>query len=320
MTQVKLTALLKGLASYVPGARRYFCSGSGGTVSARYCYAVWMRHLVKAWQTGLITRLDKIAELGPGDSLGIGLCALLCGAKEYYALDAKPHASLERNNEIFDELVGLFERRSAIPDDGEFPSIFPVLEDHSFPRKILTENALQNSLHPDRLRAVRRALSDGRSGDGIRIIYIAPWQGVRLPEIEDGLDMVLSQAVMEHVEDVPGTYTELYRWLRPGGFMSHTIDYRSHGYARAWNGHWAVSDPIWAVIRGKRPYLINRLPHSAQIAAMENAGLTIVLEIRALESETSRKSLARRFRALDDDDLCTSGAFVQARKPMAVKV
>ena len=37
--------LAMGIASYVPGALRLANVRTGDTDSARYCYAVWMRHL-----------------------------------------------------------------------------------------------------------------------------------------------------------------------------------------------------------------------------------------------------------------------------------
>lgn len=223
--QMKPSIFLKGLATYIPGARKYFCSSSGGTVSSRYCYSVWMRHLIKAHEASLNSRLNKIAELGPGDSLGIGLCAVLCGAKDYYALDTKPHANSERNKRILEELVMMLNRREAIPDKTEFPFISPSLKKHSFPHHILTDEILIDSFNPDRLAAIHKAIDTTRSTKGVHIAYVAPWQGVSLYESGGALDMVLSQAVMEHVEQVDATYAALYEWLRPGGFMSHTIDY-----------------------------------------------------------------------------------------------
>src|SRR3977135_940863 len=41
------------------------------TQSARYCYSVWLRHLVNAWQQGLHTLPEVVVELGPGSSQGV---------------------------------------------------------------------------------------------------------------------------------------------------------------------------------------------------------------------------------------------------------
>lgn len=46
----------------------------------------------------------------------------------------------------------------------------------------------------------------------------------------DSFDFVFSNAVLEHIflDEVDALAGELYRILRPGGFMSHTIDFEDH--------------------------------------------------------------------------------------------
>jgi hypothetical protein len=98
--------------------------------------------------------------------------------------------------------------------------------------------------------------------------------------------------------------------------MSHTIDYKSHGYTRDWNGHWTLSEFAWRMLKGNRPYLINRLPHSAHIEAMKKAGFEIISEIKKSGGSLPRHCLSSRFRTLSDDDLRTSCAFIHALKPL----
>ena len=106
--------ILTGIKTYIPGFS-FTSKGTGGTISARYCYSVWLRHLTMAYKNGLSTQLDTIAELGPGDSIGIGLAALISGVNRYYAFDVVDYTSNKRNIEIFDELVDLFKKREKIP-------------------------------------------------------------------------------------------------------------------------------------------------------------------------------------------------------------
>lgn len=312
--QVRLRAVLSGAASFVPGLRARVCRGTGGTLSARYCYSVWLRHLVLAHRRGLDPRVDSLAELGPGDSLGIGLAAVLSGVDRYLALDAKVHAARPANLAVLDELIGLFQQRAAIPGEDEFPEVQPKLASYGFPHDLLTEASLASALNADRLRAIRAAVQ-GRAQPGvIRVDYIAPWQTCT-ESVPESIAMVVSQAVMEHVEDVAGTYRALYALLRPGGFMSHNIDFRCHGLTRAWNGHWTMSAGTWALTKGTRPYLINRLPHSAHIEAMRTAGFRIVSDQRRESPALRREALAPPFRDISDQDLVTSGAWILAVKP-----
>lgn len=125
---------------------------------------------------------------------------------------------------------------------------------------------------------------------------------------------MISQAVLEHVDDLDATYAALARWLKPGAFMSHAIDFRCHGLTRDWYGHWTVPDPFWTVVRGRRPYLINRAGASEHVRKMEGAGFEIVSLQRAPDAAAPRASLARRFRDMPEDDLGTAGCFVIARK------
>jgi SAM-dependent methyltransferase len=264
-----------------------------------------------AKKAGLLKgRLECVAELGPGDSLGMGLAALLSGAERYYAFDVKAYAPAGRNRAVLEELIDLFSRRAPIPGEDEFPAVWPRLSGYAFPRELLTEELLSGSLEPGRLAAIKAALGPV---DNNRIRYVAPWNKDARVEA-DSVDMVFSQAVMEHVHDPGAAYAAMYRWLRPGGFVSHQIDLRSHGTTRDWNGHWTLSDPLWRLVRGRRTYSINRLPRSAHIRALKRAGFELVGDHTREGPALLRKVLAPRFRDLEDDDLKSSGVFLQAQK------
>jgi len=313
---MKIRNLLGGIASYIPALYKLFSRGTGGTISARYCYSVWLRHLVMAYKNGLLTYPETIAELGPGDSLGIGLAALICGANKYYAFDVVEYASSKRNIEIFDELVDLFKKREKIPDETEFPRVRPLLESYKFPSNILTNERLDKTLKQDRIESIKNALQtlDSRDNNNIQISYFVPYYNSNIIEVES-IDMIYSQAVLEHVDNLAYTYEALYRWLKPGGFMSNEIDFTCHGIAKEWNGHWAYSDIVWKLIKGKRSYLINRQPHSFHIDLLRKSGFKIIYDSRTKNtSGIQRKHLASKFKNISDDDLVTNSAFIQAIK------
>lgn len=99
---------------------------------------------------------------------------------------------------------------------------------------------------------------------------------------------------MEHIEDTRAAYRAMHAWLRPGGFMSHSVDYDSHGHARGWNGHWTVPSLAWRIVRGNRPYFINRQPHSSHRSEIQAAGFEIVCEERIESPPLPRHRLAAR--------------------------
>lgn len=312
--RVKPRPLLLGIITYIPGLANFHSKGTGGTNSARYCYSVWLRHLVMAHRNRLCTGIPKVvAELGPGDSIGIGLAALISGTEVYYGLDIVEHATLRRNLTIFDELVDLFRRKENIPDEKEFPDVKPYLDSYEFPSQILTDDRLFASLMEKRIEQIRNSVVNFNSDTSL-IKYVTPW--FRPDIIQQGfVDMVYSQAVLEHVSDLHDTYKAIYLWLKSNGFVSHQIDFKCHGTADDWNGHWTYSDFTWKLIRGRRPYLLNREPHSTHIKLLEEAGFKIECDERIkTPSKICHEHLAPHFRNMSAEDLTTSGAFIQATK------
>jgi hypothetical protein len=306
---MRIKALAIGTLTFVPGLSVVYNRfiSTGGTDSARYCYTVWLRHLAMARSNGLCDGVPRrVAELGPGDSLGIGIAALLSGAERYTGLDIMQLSKQERNLAIFDELVTLFRQRVPIPGPDEFPDVKPPLPSYEFPSGVTPQ------LDEQRLDLIRRSIMNPNVGDSL-IRYAAPWH--RSDVIDRGsVDMMFSQAVLEHVDDLVEAYSAMHSWLATGGFISHQIDFRCHGLTREWNGHWATSDLTWKVARGRRPFLINRQPHSVHLTRIRAAGFDIVCDKTASKpSKLDRRQLSPRFANCTLEDLTTSGAFIQAR-------
>jgi SAM-dependent methyltransferase len=264
-------------------------------------------------QNGLNTYPEVTAELGPGDSLGIGIAALLSGVEKYFAFDIVEYANLEKNLEIFNDLVSLFQNREKIPGEDEFPKVKPYLESYEFPSYILTDDRLERALKSDRLNRIKKSIAHPDWEESV-IHYKVPWFDPNVLD-RNSVDLIFSQAVLEHVDDLPNVYKAMQLWLKPDGLISHQIDFKSHGIAEKWNGHWTYSDFLWKLLKGKRPYLINREPHSAHIRLLGEEGFRLKCDnkIKA-ESLLSRNELARRFQYMTDEDLTTSGAFIQAIK------
>ncbi len=312
--------IIKGVISYLPGIYRFV--DDTRSVSAEFCYSVWLRHLVHAHRSGLRTEPEVFLELGPGSSLGVGLCALLCGSTRHYALDVIPFAKLEQNLVIFDKLVDLFMRRVAIPSGNAFSTeVKPALPSYEFPSDVLTNERLARSLTAQRIEAIREALTralDARprlaENREIDIQYFAPWSDPSVVPAHS-VDMVFSNTVLQCVEDLPRIYEAFSYWLKPGGCLSNNIDYSSYGATYEWNGHWACSSLAWRLMRGNRPYLLNRQPHSAHVQLTKKNGFRVVTELRTTTTQgITREQLAREFSWLSDEDLHTTGALIQAVK------
>ncbi|MBD3241171.1 MAG: hypothetical protein GF331_11345 [Chitinivibrionales bacterium] len=305
-----LRHLIKGLVTCVPGAYKAFSRATtGGTCSASYCYSVWLRHLVKAHESGLSTNPATVAELGPGDSIGIGLAALVTGARQYHALDIVRFANDESNLTILDDIVALVRRRADIPGDTEWPEVIPRLESYAFPQHILDCQRLDAALAQPRLEAIRASIR--RTQTNPLVQYHVPWND-RAVVRPNSVDMIFTQAVLEHVDDLAWTYECLRSWLRPEGFMSNTVDFRCHGTAREWDGHWSYPSLVWKMIRGRRPYLINRQPFSTHERLLRDAGFHLHYFERVRSASTLSRSCLPDPVSMSDDDLTTSCAFMQA--------
>lgn len=269
-----------------------------------------------AHANGLSTTPETVAELGPGDSVGVGMAALLSGAERYWALDVVSYGNAAQNLRVFDDLVVLFTQRAAIPNDPELAQVKPKLNSYSFPHDVLSDARLRAALDPARVARLREIVgklgADHQHDETLR--YMTSWQNVSGIRLES-VDAIFSQAVLEHVDDLPLTYRAMREWLRPGGYMSHQIDFRSHGTTRAWNGHWSASDLAWRIAQGRREYFLNRQPCSRHLALMESTGFVVAAQIpQTDDSGIGRADLAPRFRDLTDTDLRTCGLFVQATR------
>ncbi len=142
--------------------------------------------------------------------------------------------------------------------------------------------------------------------------YVAPWD--ETANIEPStVDLIMSQSVIEHVDDIEKVVETCATWLRPGGWMSHQVDYSSHGITPEWNGHWGISDLTWRLIVGRRQYLLNRRPASHFLSALQSAGFDEARRLRKGKAGGIRRSsLARRFRDMSEDDFGCATLFVQA--------
>lgn len=252
--------VLLGMMSYVPGLLKLLrkgkgALGTGGTNNSKYCYTVWLRHLTNLYNCGMHNHPETVVEIGPGDSLGVGLCALLTGAKKFYAFDIIAHSNYKKNLAVFDDLVELLKKHTDIPGQTEFPAVSPTLDNYSFPQflKDLT-------ISDEKINNIRNAITNGVSGD-IEIKYVLPGKD-SYDLFLDSVDLVYSQAVFEHIEDLESIYKNTYNSLKPGGYSSHSIDFSAHNVHKIWNGHWYISERMWKIIMHGASYSINRKPFS----------------------------------------------------------
>jgi hypothetical protein len=298
----KIRPFAKGTLSFVfPNLRGVHKHSTPlGTLSAESCYSIFLRHISLIRKAGVQTTPKVVAEVGPGSSLGTGFAALIAGAEKYYALDLIDFSETTANLRIFDELVALFRRKAPIPASGWHSCRFPDLDCYDFPDFLAFD---LDAAFEKRIAAIRQDIA---FKTGVFVQIAAPWMQTSMVR-PGSVDWIFSQSVMEHIDDIAAAYHTFAYLLKPSGYASHLIDFASHGMTREWNGHWALSDSTWYLLRGRRPYLINRLPYSEHIRLATANGFVTVLEKRNKRFDgLIPEQFAPRFRSISDEDARTT--------------
>jgi hypothetical protein len=304
-------AIFEGFLTFLPGLKNLLDKKTGGNNSAKYCYSVWLRHYSKIFQT--MKRdlpCSHVAELGPGDSLGAGIAALFSGCESYTAIDAVQHFNTETNLAVLHDIYELFQLKHPIPGPDEFPLVKPLITTYAFP-----SFHISNSKHISveyKKKIIKTLKNFNQSSSPISFL---PAHSIESHNNASKFDLIFSQAVLEHVDDLPRTYAMCNNLIKLGGLMSHTIDFKCHGVSSEWNGHWTYSPFLWRVLLGRRAYFINRKPLSYHLKQLDAHGFDIILlEIFHQHSIVTRNDLAKEFRSLTEEDLQTSGAYILAQK------
>ncbi|MDP6046103.1 MAG: methyltransferase domain-containing protein [Phycisphaerae bacterium] len=132
----------------------------------------------------------RVLELGPGADLGVGLILLAMGAESYTAFDV---------HNLADSAGGAF-----------YEQLFEKLADRAD------------------IDSLRRELALAREGAGQNLAYRCD-PSFDLSAIEaGGIDLIVSQAVFEHFDDVQRTIDQMSKLAAPGAMLVCEIDLSTH--------------------------------------------------------------------------------------------
>ena len=132
-----------------------------------------------------------IAEIGPGPALGTGVVALWRGARRYVALDSRPLA-----------------RRPP-------PRLYQAL----------LERLNEGQPAPEKVAMIQRQLALLADGKPDRLAYVV---GPQAGAAADRCDLVVSQAVLEHVRDLEGLLERLGGAVRDDALFVAEVDFMTH--------------------------------------------------------------------------------------------
>jgi SAM-dependent methyltransferase len=262
-------ALIKGILTFIPGISGKLeekkVSSRHSGANADFCYALWMRLLWNFHENGIKPEFKNIGELGCGGSVGVGICALLCGVEKYSALEIENRFDVNNNLRLLEDLKHLLRHETVIPS--KFPQLNISSGSNEFPRDLIKAKYNDDIL----LEKVSEEISTFcEQTELLQVIY--DWNLKLLPKF----DLIFSRAVLEHVKDPKHIYTDATKILNPGGYMFHDIELHSHGVTRDATGHLLIPSIVWRLISGKRKYFMNRYRIEDHIALLENNNFTII--------------------------------------------
>lgn len=296
-----------GLLTWVPGAYKILAKPTGGSSTALYCYAIWMRHLIKLYENGAVNLPKNVLEVGPGDSKGVGFAALISGSNDYVAVDAYDYTNIKTEVKIFDELVQLFREKAAIPNDDVFPRMRPKLLSYDFPHELFTDSYLRQVLNDKRIEDLRRKIINGHFAN-VHSDRLKTLGGKRF-------DFVLCQASLQYVEDIETFIAEIFCLSRKNAWISAVIDYSAHQTSSCWDEHWTMPKLLWFALKGRQPYFLSRNYHEIYEKCFQNKyGLLCVNQRLTSKNTIKRCQLAKEFESMSDMDLQTKGAFFLVKR------
>lgn len=138
-----------------------------------------------------------ILEYGPGDILGVALICYAFGAKTVHCVDRFPLNKIsQKNAEVYRAIIA------------KLPTEFQQRARAAFNEPGQPESGFNSE-------AIQYAVStDGLSGQIARY------------------DVIISRAVLEHVDQLDATFLDIRQALRPDGVSLHKVDLKSHGLDR----------------------------------------------------------------------------------------
>lgn len=139
-----------------------------------------------------------ILEYGPGDLPGVALLLIAKGAQKVYCVDRFPLVSTSEKN------LNVIEALANSLNEEEKLRLYNCLVGFGTSRLTFNPNSIEYLIRPDGLSCMKNEI-----------------------------DLVISRAVLEHVNDLEATFQDMSHAMRPTSIAIHQVDLRSHGLHRS---------------------------------------------------------------------------------------
>lgn len=226
----------------------------------------------------------RILEYGPGDLPGVALLMVAHGAEAVVCVDRFPLMQLsEKNVAVINDLLSSLGPKQRLRAESCF----------------LHTGNLAAGFNPERIRY--RIDSSGLSG------------------LRDEIDLALSRAVLEHVNDLAATFSDMHAAMKHDAIAIHQVDLKSHGLHQT-NPLDFLSWPdyLWRLMYSYKG-VPNRLRITSYRATLAQVGFDVISIEPTLLAEMAdmravRPALAAPFRQLTDEDLRCLGFWLVCGK------
>jgi len=265
--------ILRSIISYIPFLRAFLKKNlkkkETSPTYAEYYFSIYKQHMDALKKFNISKGI--LVEIGPGDTLGVGMCAILDGFSKYIAIDIIEHFTIEKNLAVLNSLKKYYQNHS----------LFEEL------------------------------LHDIQNNDRNLVSFFKDFGDLEA----ESVDIIISNAVLEHIIDLENYYRKMFEILKPNGFCSHVIDYGAHEFSKNWYEHLYLSDWAWSFLMHGRMYPINRIPHSYHLKIAKDCGFHIVYEFKNLSEKANPKYLNKNLKKIfTEEDLKTKSAHIILRK------
>ena len=278
----RLKILIKVILSRLPinysTWKRFNIFKHGEMESFDYSKQIFEGHFKDMSKLNLIPN-PSILEVGPGDSLFSMIFSRKYSNNMFYFLDVGDFANKDIN--LYKDLI------KKLINEGYLEK-FDINEDFSFDELLNFSNA----------KYMTSGINDLKKLDN------------------DSIDYIFSHSVLEHVRlfEIDELISQMYRVIKPGGIVSHNINYKDH-LCESLN-NLRFSSKTWeSDLFANSGFYTNRIPATKMHSMFKNVGFKILRENFGKWDKLPipRLKISDEFKAFSDEELinCTSSFIAQ---------
>ena len=278
----RLKILIKVILSRLPinysTWKRFNIFKHGEMESFDYSKQIFEGHFKDMSKLNLIPN-PSILEVGPGDSLFSMIFSRKYSNNMFYFLDVGDFANKDIN--LYKDLI------KKLINEGYLEK-FDINEDFSFDELLNFSNA----------KYMTSGINDLKKLDN------------------DSIDYIFSHSVLEHVRlfEIDELISQMYRVIKPGGIVSHNINYKDH-LSESLN-NLRFSSKTWeSDLFANSGFYTNRIPAIKMHSMFKNVGFKILRENFGKWDKLPipRLKISDEFKAFSDEELinCTSSFIAQ---------